>query len=134
MVALTRAFGWHRPESTPCGQPVPISEAHALLELSRGIPMSQTELGAALNLRKSTVSRLVGNLSSRGWLERTRNEADGRAWDLGLTPAGMDAAATLARARQARMDGILRRIPVAERSKLMDSLTTLIGAINELDD
>ncbi len=35
LVALTRAFGWHRPSTTPCGKPVPIAEAHALLELSK---------------------------------------------------------------------------------------------------
>jgi len=35
MIGLIRAFGLHRPDETPCGQPVAVAEAHALLELSR---------------------------------------------------------------------------------------------------
>ena len=51
--------GWHRPDTTPCGRPVPIAEAHALLELSRTDRLTQQELAASLNLQKSTVSRIV---------------------------------------------------------------------------
>lgn len=134
MVSLTRAFGWHRPAETPCGCRVPISEAHALLELSRESPLAQKDLAAALNLRKSTVSRVISNLLERGWVERVRNSRDGRVWDVSLTSAGEAAAADLARARQVKMEGILARVPEEERVSLMNSLTTLIGAIDEADN
>jgi DNA-binding MarR family transcriptional regulator len=131
MVELTRAFGWHRPGSTPCGQPVPIAEAHALLELSKTPGLTQRELSAALNLRKSTVSRLVTNLERRGWIARRRSEEDGRAVDVSLTSEGAEAAAALAAARGARMSGILERIPESDRAEVMRTLQTLIEAIHE---
>ena len=133
MVSLTRAFGWHRPTETPCGRPVPISEAHALLELSRGSALTQQDLADALGLRKSTVSRMVGNLVERGWVERSRSPCDGRAWTLTLTASGEDAAASLAEARRAKMDRILARLPEKERDGVITALATLIEAIHESD-
>lgn len=131
MVELTRAFGWHRPSETPCGKPVPISEAHALLELSRNGNLTQGQLADALKLRKSTISRMVGKLRDRGWVERVRNPEDGRSWRLVLTPAGARTADTLARARETKMNGILQRVPEPDRVALLNSLSTLIGAIHE---
>lgn len=57
MIDLIRAFGLHRPDEVPCGQPVAVAEAHALLELSREEPLLQKDLAAKLRLEKSTVSR-----------------------------------------------------------------------------
>jgi len=130
MVELTRAFGWHRPGSTPCGQPVPIAEAHALLELSKSPGITQRDLAAVLNLRKSTVSRVVSNLEKRKWVVRARSESDGRAVEVSLTDDGTKAAAELAAARQAKMVGILDRIPEADRATVLDALRTLIEAIH----
>ncbi len=36
LIAFIRAFGLHRPEQTPCREPVSVAEAHALMELTRG--------------------------------------------------------------------------------------------------
>ncbi|MEZ4709153.1 MAG: helix-turn-helix domain-containing protein [Caldilineaceae bacterium] len=78
MIALVRAFGWHRPAETPCGQPVTIAEAHALLEIARADGISQNELTVSLNLAKSTVSRLISKIERRGWVQRQQNEQDRR--------------------------------------------------------
>ena len=118
MVSLTRAFGWPRPAETPCGSPVPISEAHALLELSRGSALTQKQLAIALNLRKSSVSRVTSNLMKRGWIEKKRNGEDGRAWDVSLTSAGKEAAASLARARQLENGGDPRPGPESGAGRL----------------
>ena len=131
VVALTRAFGWHRPSSTPCGKPVPIAEAHALLELSKAASLTQQELSDAINLRKSTVSRIVANLERRSWIVRRRNGADGRALDVSLTAQGVRAASDLATAREARMAGVLARIPEDQREAVMQALQTLIEAIHD---
>ena len=130
IVALTRAFGWHRPMSTPCGKPVSIADAHALLELSQGVPLSQNELATRLNLSKSTVSRLVTNMVKRGWVTRTRNAQDGRAVDLTLTEAGESIAAELAEARQQKMAGILEQISAETRPQIESTLQTLLEAIH----
>jgi DNA-binding MarR family transcriptional regulator len=134
MVALTRAFGWHRPDSTPCGKPVPIAEAHALLELSKTESLTQQALAGAINLRKSTVSRLVANLERRGWIERRRSRTDGRAFEVSLTAGGVQMAADLAVAREARMAGVMAKIPEAQRATVARALQTLIEAIHESEE
>lgn len=132
MVALIRAFGLHRPEETPCGKPVSVAEAHALMELSRGdgTPV-QKELAARLRLEKSTVSRLVGMLEGRGWVERRRCPADGRAFEVRLTGAGRKAAAEIAAARRAKFARVLEAIPESERASVLAAMKTLEEAMNE---
>ena len=104
-----------------------------MLELSQAQSLTQKDLGASLNLRKSSVSRVVSNLERRGWIVRSRNPEDGRALDVSLTPAGVEAAQNLALSRQQKMEGILSKIPAGEQRAVMKSLSTLIGAINEDD-
>ncbi len=128
MIALIRAFGLHQPARTPCGQPVPVAEAHALLELTQEEPLSQTDLCLRLRLEKSTVSRLVGQLEGRGWIARQR---DGRAVRLRLTDAGRTTAATMATARQAKFDRLLEAIPATDRAPVLDALKTLVEALRE---
>ena len=43
-----------RPDRTPCGQPVTVAEAHALIELSSEPGLSQNGLAARLQLEKSS--------------------------------------------------------------------------------
>ncbi len=129
MVALIRAFGLHRPDESPCGKPVPVSEAHALAELARGDGMSQNELAARLRLEKSTVSRLVGHLATRGWVERDRDPADGRALRLRLTARGARVAGEIAEARQRKFAAVLERIPDGERDDVLRALDVLAEAM-----
>lgn len=60
--------------------------ALAVLEHAPG--SSQAELGAALDLDRSTIADLVRRLERRGAIERRQHEADGRRYALRLTPAG----------------------------------------------
>ena len=131
MVALVRAFGLHRPDQTPCGQPVSVTEAYALMELSRSEPLSQNELAARLRLEKSTVSRLVGILEDRGWITRTRSPNDGRAVEIRLSDAGRTVAANIAEARQAKFARVLVAIPEEERAAVITALQILVEAIDE---
>lgn len=131
MVALIRTLGLHQPDRTPCGQPVSVAEAHALLELGREPGLSQNGLAARLRLEKSTVSRIVSALEKRGWVARRRNPHDTRVVHVHLTDAGRDAAATLAASRQAKFERIFAAIPPAERYAVLSSLDTLLQVIRE---
>ncbi|MDO0934446.1 MarR family transcriptional regulator [Streptomyces sp. DG2A-72] len=114
---FVRAFGLHQPERTPCGQAIPVSEAHALGELAQEGELRQVELGRRLRLEKSTVSRLVGQLAARGWVERAAAPGDGRGVVLRLTPSGQKAAHNLADARGRSSPGCLMRFhPTNERA------------------
>jgi DNA-binding MarR family transcriptional regulator len=129
LIALIRAFGLHRPDQTPCGKPVAVAEAHALMELAQGMPLSQNDLAARLQLEKSTVSRLVGILESRGWITRGRGAQDGRARELRLTDSGRQMAAELAEARRAKFARVFDAIPKAERATVQEALQMLVEAM-----
>ncbi len=131
MIALIRAFGLHKPNETPCGKPVSVAEAHALMELSRAETLVQKELASRLRLEKSTVSRLVGILEGRGWVERFRSPEDGRAVELRLTGAGRSTAEGIAEARRAKFARVLKTIPEGERESVLEAMKILEEAMRE---
>jgi DNA-binding MarR family transcriptional regulator len=128
---FVRNFGLHQPDRTPCGQPLPVSEAYAVAELHREGRMRQVELGRRLRLEKSTVSRLVTNLVNRGWVHRHAADNDGRGVQLELTDAGSTAAGRLAAARQAKFAALLDRVPDDQRAALLAALQLLAEATDE---
>jgi DNA-binding MarR family transcriptional regulator len=128
---FVRNFGLHQPDRTPCGQPVPVSEAHALVEVARDGRLRQVELARRLRLEKSTVSRLVANLVGRGWVHRLAATDDGRGVELELTEAGVSAASGQAMARHARLAGLLDRIPDDRRAAVLGALQTLAEAADD---
>ncbi|XVV07570.1 MarR family winged helix-turn-helix transcriptional regulator [Actinosynnema sp. CA-248983] len=125
---FVRAFGLHQQDKTPCGRPVPVSEAHALGELARDGALRQSELAHRLRLEKSSTSRLVGQLINRGWAERAPAPDDGRGVLVRLTPDGVNAAERLAEARAARFSSILARVPENERAGVLHALEILTEA------
>jgi len=129
VISFIRAFGLHRPDATPCGKAVPVSQAHALLELSKGV-RSQSELAALLRLERSTVSRLVQQVERRGWVDRDPAPEDGRARLLSLTESGRRVADDIAKARQAKFAALVEAIPPDERDAVLRALDVLIGAMN----
>jgi DNA-binding MarR family transcriptional regulator len=131
VVAFVRAFGLHRPSETPCGKPVPVSEAHALAELARDGGLTQRDLAARLRLEKSTVSRLAGQLVARGWAERERHPTDGRAVLLRLTESGERVAGEIEEARRRRFAELLDRIPEDAREDVLRVLGTLQEALDD---
>jgi DNA-binding MarR family transcriptional regulator len=131
LMRFVRNFGLHQPDRTPCGQPLPVSEAHALAEIARDGRLRQVELARRLRLEKSTVSRLVANLAARGWLHRHTPTDDGRGVLLELTDAGVTAAARQADARRARLTSLLTRIPDEQRAAVVQALQTLAEATDE---
>lgn len=134
VTAFVRAFGLHRPDTTPCGQPMSTSEAHALSELARRAPVSQQGLAGLLRLDKSTVSRLLRRMEERGWVRREPDPGDGRAARLVLTSAGVEAASRLHDARAEKFRTLLEAIPEHGRAPLLDALTTLAQALAETSD
>lgn len=134
MTALIRAFGLHRTDVTPCGQPFSVSEAHALLELERNGGLSQTELAARLRLDKSTVSRLVRRMEGKGWFLRGRTDSDNRVVVLRLSPQGQAIVRRLAAARQEKFTRILAHMSPPDQAAIVDALRALVRAIDESEN
>jgi DNA-binding MarR family transcriptional regulator len=134
MLPATGTAGTCKPDQTPCGQPVPVSEAYAVTELDRDGPLTQLELAGRLRLEKSTVSRLVGQLITRGWVRRGKRDGDARLVWLALTDTGRKAAGELAAARAARFILLLEAIPADQRQTVINALTLLVEASHDHAD
>lgn len=130
IMAFVRAFGLHQAERTPCGEPISVSQAHAVTELANQ-PLTQAELARRLRLDRSVVSRLADVLIRRGWLRRERHPHDRRAVQLALTDAGRRAAARLAGARRARMATLLDAVPETERETVLHALDVLTRSLTD---
>jgi DNA-binding MarR family transcriptional regulator len=128
LVRFIRAFGLLQGDATPCGEPIPVSEAHAVTELATAGPMSQRELGDRLALTKGTVSRLAGILEARGWVRRSPSAADARALEVRLTAAGRGAATRVANRRRRKLADLLDALPATERHRVIEALALLAKA------
>jgi DNA-binding MarR family transcriptional regulator len=130
-VEFVRGFGLLAADRTPCGAPLSPAEAHALTVLRSG-RMSQRALGERLKLSKSTTSRLVDQLTARGWVDRAADPADGRVQLVGPTEAGQRVAADVARRRADRLGALLDRVPEAQRPAVTHALRLLEEASRDL--
>jgi DNA-binding MarR family transcriptional regulator len=125
VVGFVRSFGLHKPDQTPCGQAVSVAEAHALMDLAAFGSLRQGELAARLKLEKSTVSRLVRQMETHGWIERTGDRIDGRVKLIRMTRQGRETAKLLARARQEKFARIISAIPEDKRSMVVQAISIL---------
>jgi DNA-binding MarR family transcriptional regulator len=126
--SVVRALGLLRPDTTPCGQRMSVTEAHAIAELHDAGSMTQQSLAGGLRLQKSTVSRLVDELCADGLARRRRNPADGRSVLIELTALGTRRAERLAAARRALFDRLLERLTNEERRIVVAGLDRLAAA------
>jgi DNA-binding MarR family transcriptional regulator len=131
MIELVRSLGLHKPDETPCGQPVSIGEAHALLEIAREPGLTQNGLAARLRLEKSTVSRIAGLLERRGWVRRARDARDARFIRLHLTRSGSTANANIAASRRAKYERLFGALPADRRAGILEALSLLVEVCRE---
>ena len=134
-VGFSRAFGVLRSDTTPCGQPMSVSTAHALCELASGAKLNQRDLATRLGLTSSSTSRLVDQLVAKGWAEREPDpdSSDTRVRLVRLTPVGNDTARRVLQARSERFSRLLDNVPQGKRSMVVESLNLLKEAASALD-
>jgi DNA-binding MarR family transcriptional regulator len=131
MVAFVRAF-WAAPAGRdPCGAPVPVSQAHAVTVLAERGALTQTELAHRLRLTKSTVSRLVDQLETRGWVRRDAGAGDAPTRLVTVTAEGAKAGPEIGGLRRERLSRLLDRLPADERPAVLAALDALIPAALE---
>jgi len=109
-----------------CGESGLTPEQYSILLLvGQQDALDQTTLARLVHLDPATTGNIVRRLVERGWLQRTRNPLDGRAWTLRLTEMGAE---TLATARQRgrrvkeRFLGVLADDEAAEFMRLVRKL------------
>lgn len=129
--AFIRRFGLLDQTHTPCGLPITVSEAHALMELLRCPDMDQMELSRRLGLSKSAASRLLQRLKRRGQISRSRSRADGRAYSIRLTEKGKRQAEMINRESLATFESIISGISEDVARQLLECFPFLIKALPE---
>ncbi len=133
LMDVFREMGAHRPEQLLPGWSLSLSEIYALSILAERAPLSQQELGAALDLEKSSVSRLVQQLEQRGWVLRERDARDNRLRLLRLTEEGAQIAEHLQQHMSEAHAALFERLTPHEQSALLEGLTALRRALQGPD-
>jgi DNA-binding MarR family transcriptional regulator len=124
-----RCFGALAADATPCGKPLSIAHAHALMLLLGQDELSQQALGQALNIDKSNVARLCAKLVESGHARQRPNERDGRSRMVSLTAEGKRLARDVDAASHARFGAVLGALPKGKRRELIASLGELVAAV-----
>lgn len=132
---FVRQFGLLVEDQTPCGQPLPLSHAHALLVLreSGETPLRQKELAVALGLNKSSIARLCARLQQRGCVFQTPSPTDARARDVLLTAKGRKRADEVEQSSRARFERLWCAVPGSERAGVLQALAVLQEAAVSLE-
>jgi DNA-binding MarR family transcriptional regulator len=129
---FVRSFGLLAGDITPCGEPLPVSYAHALMILDarpagRDAP-TMRELAEELGIDKSNVTRLCGRMQEGGHLETRRCRRDGRVRRLVLTAEGRKLAKQVDRSSRRRFERLLSQLPTEHRGELLRGLDILTEA------
>jgi DNA-binding MarR family transcriptional regulator len=124
-----RCFGALSAEVTPCGKPLSMAHAHALMLLLGQPELSQQELGRELNIDKSNVARLCAKLVESGHARQRPSEHDGRSRRVSLTTEGRRLAREVDASSHARFAAVLAGLARARRRELIDSLQQLLAAV-----
>jgi DNA-binding MarR family transcriptional regulator len=94
-------------------------------------PLSQQELGAALGLEKSRVTRLVQQLEQQGWVQRERDARDSRLRMLRLTDTGAQLAEDLQIQMSEAHATLFAQLTPHEQLALLEGLTVLRRALQD---
>ncbi len=125
--ALVLAHGALDDARRPCGTPLPMPHAWALLELNHAGAMTVTELASRLNIDRTNVSRLCARMESSGELTRETHPGDARARVLTLTEAGARLATSVDEASCAHFGDVMERLGDAPGA--LRALTDLTHAL-----
>ena len=93
-----------------------------LYHVARQPGASQSELAAALQVEKITVSRQAARLEKAGWLRRADHVQDHRAYRLHLTPRATRIIAQFATVSERLREDAMAGLPAARRAGLIDDL------------
>jgi len=131
LMDVIREMGVLRPDQVLPGWSLSLSEIYALNVLTERAPISQQELGAALLLEKSSVTRLVQQLEQRGWLLRERAPADNRLRLLRLTEEGARVTEEIHQHMHERHGDLFARLTPDEQAALLQGLAALRRVMRE---
>lgn len=132
MQRLFRRFGALAADATPCGKPLPMAHAHALMVLLARGELSQQDLSRELCIDKSNVARLCARMVEARHVTQRASEIDRRSRRLSLTARGKRLAGEVDAASGARFGGLLAALPSDTRDQVLGALQHLVAALDTL--
>ena len=102
--------------------------------VKRDESIAQSELLELLNIRPSSLSELLGKMETKGYIERTTSEGDGRAVDVSITDAGrelLEEVREVHRRRDEELFGILTDEERVQLASILDKLSAHWKEISE---
>lgn len=132
MQQLFRRFGALASGGTPCGQPLSIAHAHALMVLRAQGELSQQDLGEQLCIDKSNVARLCAKMVEAGHAAQRASEHDGRSRRVSLTARGQRLARDVETSSGSRFRALLAELPAGRRAHVLEALDLLVSALDAL--
>lgn len=120
-------------EENNCCCGLTLAQCHPLLEIDMRGRTTIGQLAQSLRLDKSTLSRTVDGLVSKGLVSRTPNPDDRRSTLLTLTNQGKRICAAINDKNDAHYQSVFRRIPSKEHDKVMEYFGLLVKAMNSAD-
>jgi DNA-binding MarR family transcriptional regulator len=132
MQRLFRRFGALSAEATPCGKPMSMAHAHALLVLLAKGELSQQELGAELCIDKSNIARLCARMVDAKHAVQQQSDTDGRSRRVSLTARGKRLAQEVDVASAARFGALLHALPDERHTQVLEALDHLVAALDVL--
>jgi DNA-binding MarR family transcriptional regulator len=129
---LFRRFGVLSAQLTPCGKPLSLAHAHALLILLSNGECSQQELGTELCIDKSNVARLCARMVELGHAAQRPCENDGRSRRVSLTARGERLARDVDAGSRARFAALLAAVPERSQRPVLEALRQLTAALEQL--
>ena len=132
MQRMFRRFGALASDRTPCGKPLSMAHAHALMILLATGEQSQQELGAALCIDKSNVARLCARMVEMEHVTQNVSDEDARRRRVALTAKGARLAREVDESSTARFATLLHAVPAGKRADVIAALDQLVLAMEEL--
>lgn len=129
MQQFFRRFGALASDATPCGKPLPMAHAHALMVLLAQGELTQQALGAELGIDKSNVARLCVKMADADHVQQRPNAADRRSRLVSLTARGANLAREVDAASRAKFGSLLSHLPKARRAEVIRALQHLVDAL-----
>ncbi len=105
------------------------SECHTLIEIGRTGHLTAGELSQRLALDKSTVSRVIGRLVTRGLVAAQDNPGDQRLKPLRLTPGGQEQLVLIDHESNAQVEAALMLLAPRERRTVLEGMELYAKAL-----
>ena len=109
---------------------LPLTQRAALATIERHGPLTLGALGQIEHIAPPTVTKVVGHLDERGYIQRIPDATDRRVCRVAISKTGAARLAADRKRRTAWLAGRLERLDDAERGQVAEAVAILEGIID----